>query len=90
MAISSPRDANRVPAMMVTLDTDGITPVNVQVDPSTHAVKITTSTSSVASSENAERDDNRIPVIWGVSSADGITPVAIYGTTSGQISVQNT
>ena len=80
---SSPRDDNRVPAVMVTSSADGVTPMRVYVNPSNHGLKIEDgSTGSSFPFVNAERDDNRVSVLWGVSSADGRTPIPIYGNPS--------
>ncbi len=91
MTISAIRDANRIPVLLATLNTDGVTPVAVTVGAVTHGLSISDGTTgSGTSSTNAERDANRVPVVWGVSSADGITPVAIWCNASGQLLTKST
>lgn len=83
------RDNNRIPALIVTLNTDGVTPVAVQVN-SDHKIMVNDATTgSGSSSENAVRDDNRVPAAWGVSSADGVTPVAIWGDALGRLLINS-
>lgn len=91
MVISAPRDANRIPTFMGTLDSDGLTPTSVKVNSSSHGVKISdgTSGSSVAST-TAQRDANRVPTVWGVSSADGVTPIYIAVDSSGNLLTKST
>lgn len=90
MPISSPRDANRTPMIMGTLDSDGSTPTLIQVNPTNHKVKYDDNTGgSSFPAVNAQRDANRIPVIWGVSSEDGVTPVYIAVDSSGNLLVNS-
>jgi hypothetical protein len=91
MPISTPRDENRVPTMLGTLNTDGTTVVSIKVVPTTHAVKISDGTTGTNhTTTNAQRDANRVPALWGVSSADGVTPVSIYTDVNGKLLVQST
>lgn len=91
MPISTPRDENRISTLLATLNSDGVTPVSVTVNPSNHGLKISdgTSGSSIAS-VNAQRDANRVSAIWGVSSADGITPIPIYCNSNGLLLTKST
>jgi hypothetical protein len=41
MSISAPRDDNRVPTLMGVSNTDGVTPVVVYVDPTSHRMLVT-------------------------------------------------
>lgn len=89
--MNAPRDGNRVVVSMFTLNTDGITPVNVSINPTTHAVRISDGTTGTSfSSVNAQRNANRIPVMWGVSSADGKTPIPIYADSTGAVLTKST
>lgn len=91
MAISTPKDANRKPTIMATLNTDGITPVSLAVTPSTHRLKcVDGTTGSSITTLNIQLDANRNPVIWGVSSADGTTPTSIYSDSTGSLLVKST
>lgn len=87
----APRDQNRVPALLGTLNTDGVTPTVVLADPSNHAIKVNDDTTgSDMGGHNAVRDQNRVPVLLAVSSADGRTIIPIYANSSGQLMVQST
>lgn len=91
MAISSPRDGNRVVATMITSNVDGASPMVIQADTSHNLLTSDGTTGSGFSYVNAERDDNRIPVLWAVSSSDGTTPVPVYGDpTTGKLLIQST
>lgn len=92
MTISTPRDANRIPTSMGTLNTDGVTPVSICVNPSNNAVCYSNGTggSSFSTALNAKRDANRVPVYWGISSADGITPIYIAVDSLGNLLTQST
>lgn len=87
---NAPRDNNRQPTLLGTLNTDGLTPVPIKVD-SSHSLQTSDGTTgSDYGRGSAVRDGNRIPVILGVSSADGVTPVEIYCDSSGNLLVQST
>lgn len=87
----APRDQNRIPALLGTLNTDGITPTVVYANASTHALSVSDGTTgSDLGNDNAPRDQNMVPALLAVSSADGITPVPVYTNSSGQLMVQTT
>jgi hypothetical protein len=89
--ISSVRDANRVPAMLATLNSDGISAVAVKVNPTSHALKALDGIDgSNLPFETSQRDNNRVTTMWGVSSADGITPIPIYCDIDGNLLIQST
>ncbi len=91
MAISATRDANRVPAVIGTLDTDGVTVTAIKADPNAHFLFISNGVTGASfATKNAKRDDNRVPVLMGVSSADGKTPIYIAVNSSGQLLVKST
>lgn len=79
MAISVPRDENRVPALLATSNADGRTVVSVYAKASTHGLIVSDATTgSGTQPTNIQRDANRVPSLWAVSSADGRTLVEIY------------
>lgn len=84
---SAPRDANRNPVLLGTLNTDGVTPQIIYVNPSSHYLKTLSGTTGTdyTTKTTSQRDDNRVPSIWGVSSADGVTPVYIAVDSSGNL-----
>ncbi len=89
--MNAKRDDNRIPALLAALNTDGITPVNVEVNPTNHALKVLDGTTGTDHGTNiANRDDNRIPVLMGISSADGTTPIEIYADSSGNLLIKST
>lgn len=91
MAISTPKDSNRVPTLVGTLNTDGVTPVSILVNPSTNGIKISNGTTGTSfTATDSQRDANRVPAIWGVSSADGVTPVYIAVDSSGNLLTKST
>jgi len=88
--ISTPRDNNRHPTIMGTLDSDGVTPISILVDAVKHSMMVANSnTGSSLPFDNAERDDNRVPVMWATSSADGVTPIPIYATSTGELKINH-
>lgn len=82
-------DGNGIHTLLV-VGTDGVSLMNVQVNPSTHVLSVSNGTTG---SDNGPRlsirDNNHVPILMGVSSADGKTPVAIYGS-NGAILTQST
>ena len=88
---SVPRDANRVPSIMVTSNVDGKTPMAVWVNPTNHGIKAEDGTTGTGFPfVNAERDDNRVTVLWGTST-DGTTILPIYGNPlTGAILIKST
>lgn len=72
-------DNNGIKTALGTSSTDGVTPLLMYVDPTTHGVEIDDNTTgSDLSGDIAKRDQNSEPVILGVSSSDGLTPTPIY------------
>lgn len=85
------RDDNYVPVVLATSSSDGVTPLRVKVNASTHVLMVSDNTTgSDLSGNNAARDANYVPVLMGVSSADGITPTPIYVNTDGQLLIDST
>lgn len=74
------RDQNNEPTLILASGSDGVTPVQVQADPTTHGLVIDDDTTgSDHGRAIAVRDQNGVPVLMAVSSADGVTPVEVYG-----------
>jgi len=85
------RDNNFVTTMVGVLNTDGTTPTNVKINPTTHILDISDGTSGTDyGNEEAERDDNGVTTLIAVSSSDGTTPVPIYINSSGQLLTKST
>ena len=91
MAISTPRDNNRVPTLMAASSADGVTPVSVCVMATNHSLCINDGTTGTDYGvPDAVRDANRVTTLMGTSSADGITPVEVYCDSSGNLLVKST
>lgn len=85
------RDNNRIPTILGTLDSDGVTPVLIEVNSVNNGLAVDDNTTgSYISDDIADRDENRVPVMMAVSSVDGVTPVAIYANSSGELLVDST
>ena len=83
-------DDNRIPLLLATLNTDGVTPQPVNVDPFSHAISSNIGTTGTGFSTTGTRDQNRVTGMYGVSSADGITLVEIYANSSGELLMDQT
>lgn len=90
--VQAKRDKNGYPTALCTSNADGETPVLLQINPTTHALRAEDDTTGSDLSDNiASRDKNNYPVMMGVSSADGVTPTAIYADpATGLILIQST
>ena len=86
------RDQNFVPTVLGTSNSDGSTPIPIQVNVTNHALSAANGTTgSDLSGDVASRDQNFVPVLMGVSSADGVTPTPIYADpATGQILIKST
>lgn len=85
------KDQNRVSTIICALNTDGITPVNIKVDPTSHYLYVSDGTTgSDNGTINAQRDQNRVTCLVGVSSADFSTPVEIYADSSNNLLTKST
>lgn len=72
-------DNNGTKTAIFASNADGITPLLLYVDPTSHGLVIDDNTTGTDQGRNpAVRDLNADPVMLGVSSSDGITPVEPY------------
>lgn len=77
------KDNNQIPTILGTSNTDGETPILVQVNPANFALSADDDTTGTDLSDDiASRDDNGVTVLMGISSVDGVTPTAIYADSS--------
>jgi hypothetical protein len=84
------KDNNQVETLLGTSNADGITPIAVKVDPTTHALEVSDNNDgSDLSDDIARRNSNMQPVLLATSSVDGLTPVAIYVNASGQLLINS-
>lgn len=84
------RDQNTVPTLLAGLESDGVTLVKVEANPTNHGLKVDDDTTgSDFGPTNAPRDNNFVPALMAVSSADGVTPVVVYATSSGELLIDS-
>lgn len=85
------RDENFVPTLLGTLSTDGLTPIPIKANPTSHRLLINDGTTGIDHGRTvARRDENNIPVLLAVSSADYKTPVEVYASAAGVLLVDST
>lgn len=92
MAISK-KDENGEHTMLGTSNTDGVTPIRVQVNPTSKGLIVEDGAtgSDVSPDSQARRDENYHTTLLGVSSTDGVTPVPIYANSAtGKLLIQST
>lgn len=84
------RDENNVPTLLAALNTDGRTPVKIQVNAAAHTLEVDDGTTGSDNGvDNAVRDGNFVPVLLAVSSVDGVTPVEVYANSSGHLLIDS-
>ncbi len=85
------RDNNQITTIMGVLNTDGITPENVTIDPVTNILDVSDDvTGSSLGDGNAYRDNNINTTMMAVSSSDDSTPVSLYVDSSGNLLIDST
>ncbi len=87
MPISSPREANRIPALVGTSSSDGVTPVLPWVDPTTHRILTDTSISGGGTSSNFDAAFPAAGTAVGVKDSTGTNMVAMNADASGNLKV---
>ena len=84
-------DQNNKPTILGLLQSDGVTPTLIKVNPSNNSLKVVNGTTGTASTRtNAGIDDNGIPTWCRVSSVDGKTLIPIAVDSSGNLLIQTT
>jgi hypothetical protein len=84
------RDENDVPTVLGALNTDGVTPIPIKIDDTTHGLKINDGTTgSDFGLSVAQRDENHVTILLAASSSDGVTPVEVYADSSGNILINS-
>ena len=85
------RDENGVATLISALNTDGITIVAVQANPTNHGLSVDDDTTGTDyGTTNALRDENNVSCLMAISSADGVTPVTVYVTSGGHLLIKST
>ena len=88
--MNSIKDENRINSLLGTLNTDGLTPIDIKADPTAHTLNVSDGTTGADNGRNiAVRDDNRVAVLMAVSSADGITPIEVYADSQGKLLINS-
>ena len=89
--MNAKHDQNGIPTLLGALNTNGVTPIPIEVTDSLNALNVSNGTTGTDyGTTNAQRDQNRVPVLIGVSAADGITPCEVYADSSGNLLVRST
>lgn len=85
------KDDNSINVITGVLNTDGITPTRIKVDPTTHVLDISDGiTGSDLGADRAARDSNFVPILIAVSSSDGSTATPLYVDSSGKLLIKST
>lgn len=88
--VSIKRDTNSIPVISGVLNSDGVTPTMVQIDPTTHILSVSDGTTgTVNASANACRDENSVPTKLAFAS-DGSGTVELAVDSSGNLLIQTT
>ena len=88
---NSKKDDNNVNTLLGTLQSDGITLVNIKINPVNGAMKvIDSSAGTYISRTNDLRDDNDVPAMLGVSSTDNKTPILVCADSNGNLLIKST
>jgi hypothetical protein len=85
-------DQNGKPTITCALQTDGTTVVKVNIDPTSHAVKVDdniTGSDNGNNGGNAMIDGNGVPVWTALSSAGDGSLVEVYATSDGKILIDS-
>lgn len=84
------RDQNHVPTILGTLDSDGMTPVVLYADPTTHRLKVDDDTTGIdLGGEIANRDENHVTTLIAVQSDDEETPITVYGNVDNKLLIDS-
>lgn len=80
------KDQNSVSTIIGALNSDGVTPTNIKIDPTTHVLQNSDgATGSDHTGTKLPADGNNVPLAMGLSSVDGVTPVVIYVDSSNNL-----
>ena len=91
MTNAAKRDGNGVPVRLAVSNADGTTILQIQANPTTHALSADdNNTGSDLTGSRALTDANGVATMLAVSSVDGITPVPLYiDSVSGKLLVKS-
>lgn len=82
-------DGNGIHTLLA-VGTDGLTLMNVEVDPSNHDLLVSDGTTGSDNGPALSRHDgNNVPILMGISRNDNKTPIAVYAT-AGMLLVEST
>lgn len=84
-------DNNNISTIQGVLNTDGVTPTNVTIDPITHVLDISDDTTgNDFGNDWAARDNNHKPTLIAASENDDNTPVTLYVDSNGYFLIDST
>ena len=84
------KDDNLVNVIMGLLNTDGVTPTRIYIDPTTNQLMVNDETGGADAGNNAAfHDDNNVPTLIAVSSADGVTPAPLFVNSSNRLLINS-
>lgn len=85
------KTSNSVAAIIGTLQSDGLTPTLIKINPANGAMKVVDANTGTAStSVNAIKDGNSVAVLMGTSSSDGTTPIPVAVDVSNNLLIKST
>ena len=85
------KDNNGTSTVLGVLDSDGVTPICIKVNPVNNAIKVIDDTTGTASTrKDSIKDNNGVPVLMGVSSADMKTLIPIATDINGNLLIKST
>lgn len=81
------RDQNQITTALGISSTDGITPIEMVVDPITNKllVDVVSDSITVVPATIDKHDENGVPTMYGISTADGETLIPIRTDSSGNL-----
>jgi len=89
--MESKKDNNGVASALGVLDSDGITPICIKINPVNNALKVVDDTTGTAStSTTAIKDNNGVPVLMGLDYSDMKTLIPIAVDIDGNLLIKST
>lgn len=82
-------DGNNIPTILGVLNTDGVTPTNPKINPSTHILDVEDNTTgSDFGNDLADRDENSKTTMIATDASGNI--ITLYVNSSGQLLIDST
>lgn len=88
--MNAKRDENNISTILGTLNSDGVTPIRIKINPANGGMKVDDNTTGTyIPRTNDIRDENNVPALMGVSEADNKTPILVYANSSGELLIDS-